>query len=97
MTDFELTAINALNEIFPAATKNLCLFHLGQSIYRKIQTLAQLRQHYAIEDLRIQIKTLQACAFVPEAYLYPFFAIAVASLLERLPACRDEIYGLSVI
>lgn len=94
MSDFEISAINALNQIFPNSAKHACLYHLGQSLHRKLQTLPLLRQHYDVnEDNRIQLKSFQACAFVPEDFLYPYFVIAVSSLLERFPGCRNEIHG----
>lgn len=98
MTDFEDAAINAINQIYPASNKHACIFHLGQSIYRKIQKLPVLRQRYSeTEDNRIQLKSFQALAFVPEEYLYPYFVIALASLFEWFPGCRNEIHGLDLI
>ncbi|KAL4120244.1 hypothetical protein QTP88_012974 [Uroleucon formosanum] len=42
ITDFEQTAINATNNVFPFAIHSAGFFHLRQSIYRKIQALALL-------------------------------------------------------
>lgn len=39
LVDFELSVINALRELVPEIPVKCCRFHLGQSIYRKIQSL----------------------------------------------------------
>lgn len=39
VTDFELSIINACREVYPQVPISCCFFHLGQSVYRKIQEL----------------------------------------------------------
>lgn len=36
ITDFELAAINAVSRVFPEVVQKGCLFHLGQSIWRRV-------------------------------------------------------------
>ena len=48
--------------------------------------------NYSTENIRIQLKTFQACAFVPESYVYPYFVIALAALYDLIHA-NDEING----
>ena len=40
ITDFEKAAMHAISTIFPNAQRRGCRFHLGQSWWRRIQTLA---------------------------------------------------------
>lgn len=48
-SDFELAIHKAIREIFPKTQIKGCLFHLGQSWYRKIQTLG-LSTEYQLKD-----------------------------------------------
>jgi hypothetical protein len=37
VSDFEISAINAINEVFPNAQITGCMFHLAQNLWKKIQ------------------------------------------------------------
>ena len=39
MTDFEKAAMNAFEKKFPASEIAVCYFHLGQSLWRRIQNM----------------------------------------------------------
>lgn len=39
MADFEIAARNAVEQVFPQMRIKACLFHLGQSVWRKVQSL----------------------------------------------------------
>ena len=69
MSDFELGIMNAANTVFPNAVVSCCFFHLGQSVYRRIQTEGLQRKYNDPEDRRIKDNThkLLALAFVPLA------------------------------
>lgn len=65
LTDFEHAAHGAVREIFPNADLTGCYFHLGQSLWRRLQALG-LRQRYIEDDnFRMYAKMLQALAFLP--------------------------------
>jgi len=67
-TDYEQAAINAAESSFPSAVICGCLFHLGQSFWRRMQSEGLMEQ-YQDEDsveLRTQFRSLIALAFVPE-------------------------------
>ena len=63
--DFEIAAINAVNESFPGVVINGCFYHLAQNVYRKVQS-AGLQERYRIdEDFAVSIRMIPALAFVP--------------------------------
>ena len=67
MTDLEMGIINAVKQHLPPESIRLCLFHLCQSVYRKIQTEG-LQEQYGDKDdtsLREASKSMCALAFVP--------------------------------
>ena len=65
MTDFEKAAINAFTAAFPNATISGCHFHLGQSVWRKIQELGHRNRYVEDEEFRMRCKGLLALAFLP--------------------------------
>ncbi|KAK3929145.1 PKS-NRPS hybrid synthetase [Frankliniella fusca] len=76
--DFEKGLINATKQAFPDAETKLCLFHLRQSGYRKIQELG-LQVAYRNEEnpeVRDCFREIVGCAFVPTADVVPSFQAA---------------------
>lgn len=69
MSDFEKAIMNACNSVFPESQMTCCFFHLGQSLYRRIQSEGLQRQYNDPEDRSIKENThcLLALAFVPVA------------------------------
>ncbi|XP_063819723.1 uncharacterized protein LOC135057964 [Pseudophryne corroboree] len=67
MTDFELATINAAKSEFPCSTQKCGLFHLSQNIWRSIQSAGLGDQNGAESDFSIQMRQLQALAFLPES------------------------------
>ena len=67
MSDFELAIINAVRTHFGRNIIRLCLFHLCQSVYRRIQQEGLLRQYGDETDssIRDAARTMCALAFVP--------------------------------
>lgn len=83
-TDYEAGAISAVQEAFPDAVIAGCLFHLGQSFWRRLQAEG-LAEEYSLEeneDLRSQFHSLIAIAFVP-----------VEDVPEVFNTLKDEIEG----
>lgn len=75
MTDFELAIINASRAVFPSASVSCCFFHLGQSIYRRIQNegLQQAYNDAMNRNIKIYARMLLALAFVPVTYVQATF------------------------
>lgn len=67
MSDFELAIINAAHEVFPESEVRLCVFHLGQSVYRHVVSEGLSREYDDPEDRSVKLYThmLLALAFVP--------------------------------
>ena len=73
ITDFEMAAINAVKSEFPGVQNKGCFFHLGQSVYRKIQNLQLASRYGTDEDFSIKIRQIPALAFlspleIPKAF-----------------------------
>lgn len=67
MSDFELAILKACTTVFPIARRSCCHFHLGQSLYRRIQG-AGLQEAYNDPDnrqLKLHTHMILALAFVP--------------------------------
>lgn len=75
ISDFEQGIINSVSAVFPDAIIRLCLFHLGQSVYRKVQSEG-LQAAYSDpdnRDVKIAVHQLISLAFVPPADLEAAF------------------------
>ena len=55
--DFEMSAKNALEEVFPGVQTKGCLFHYGQSLWRKAQELGLSRSVRTIEEVSEYLRT----------------------------------------
>lgn len=65
ISDFELGAINAAKSVFKSSKFHVCLFHFGQSIWRKIQEVG-LKTRYSNDPMfALNLRKLIALAFVP--------------------------------
>jgi hypothetical protein len=63
-TDFEFAAISALQRSLPNAAISGCMFHFGQSIFRKIQSLGLQALYNSDGNVKKFAKSLAALAFV---------------------------------
>lgn len=66
LTDFEQAAFRAIETAFPETRIAGCLFHLGQSLWRKIQQNGLTDEYVKCEETRSLLKSLLALAFLPE-------------------------------
>ncbi|KAL4143748.1 hypothetical protein QTP88_006039 [Uroleucon formosanum] len=65
INDFEKAAINAVSNIFPECEQTGCFSHLGQSIWRKIQS-SGLATHYGNDiEFALKLRCLWSLAFLP--------------------------------
>ena len=65
MFDFEKASHNAFSEEFPEASVKACLFHLGQSMYRKIVDLGLKQQYHQDNEFSLLVRCFSALAFLP--------------------------------
>lgn len=81
MFDFGSSALLAIHQVYPIFRRTCCNFHLGQNICRKIRTLLTLRQYYMYdENIRLQLRTIQALAFVSTHLVYSYFLFTMAEI-----------------
>lgn len=97
MTDFEQAIINACSETFENCCVSCCFFHLGQSMYRKIQAtgLQQAYQDADNEQVRTQAHMILALAFVPVADVPSVFRkLSESAIPDLLPVMKyfEETY-----
>jgi len=64
MLDFEAGARTAFTFVWPDITIRHCLFHLGQSVNRKVQSLGLSQLYIDNEEFRKSIRSLAALAFL---------------------------------
>jgi hypothetical protein len=89
--DFEKGLINAAMRNFPDATMRLCLFHLRQSAFRKVQDLG-LQVAYRDpndESVRDAFRTMVGVAFVPTDDVAEAFMEARENIPARMTAFVD--------
>ena len=64
ITDFEQAAINAAKTEFQNVRIHGCFFHLGQSIFRKIQSTELASRYNNDESFSLKLRKLSALAFL---------------------------------
>lgn len=67
MCNFELSIIAACREVFPAVQVKCCFFHLGQSVYRRVQAegFQEAYNNAADRTLKTYTHMILALAYVP--------------------------------
>ena len=65
-TDFELGSINAFRNIFPNVRISGCLFHLGQSIQRKVAKMGLKSLYKTDRRVKKFVRFLSSLSFVRE-------------------------------
>lgn len=81
ITDLELAAINASKSEFPDVRNKVCLFHLGQCIWRQIRSNGLATKYGTDENFSLMMRHLIALAFVPSDEIPEAFYI----LKQHLP------------
>ena len=57
MTDFEKAILNACTNVYPVVTISCCFFHLGQSVYRRVQMEGLAAAYNNADDRTLKIET----------------------------------------
>ena len=87
LTDFERAAINATRREFEGVQNKGCLFHLAQSIYRKVQSSGLSVQYGTDENFSLKIRHIPALAFLPPDDI----PAAFDELKDHIPQEANEI------
>ncbi|KAL1437141.1 hypothetical protein MTO96_049129 [Rhipicephalus appendiculatus] len=89
-TDFDLAAINAIRSLLPSSEVHGCLFHLCQSVWRRVQHLGlAVLYKNDVDGFAIKVRQLAALSFLPTeevrdkyASLKPLFPQEASDLLR---------------
>jgi hypothetical protein len=84
-----MASMNALSTVFPNASILGCLFHLGQSLWRRIQNEGLATLYRDDENIKLYSKMLIALSFVPPEDV----ASAFDELNESRPDNLDNVYN----
>ena len=84
MLDFEQAAVRATTEAFPGANVHACLFHLGQNIYRRVQSEGLTQRFREDEETNLAIKKLLALAFLPAGEIEAAFDLVTQDAPEHV-------------
>ena len=65
LVDFELAAINAIQNVLPGSQVSGCFYHLSSSLWKHIQR-AGLQEQYVVDpQFALHLRMIAAVAFVP--------------------------------
>ncbi|PKY57294.1 hypothetical protein RhiirA4_331280 [Rhizophagus irregularis] len=87
LTDFEQASIIASHLVFPSIRNKGCFFHLGQSGWRKIQSLGLATRYGDDEQFSLMLRHLFALAFLPSDEIPEAFN----ALKLEMPPEADEV------
>jgi len=91
--DFEKAISNSFLKFFPDGNVSHCLFHLGQSVYRKILSLGLSSKYSEDEKWRELVRMLVGLAFLkPEEVTNTFLELAAEIKETNLTEYFDETY-----
>ncbi|KAH7709074.1 hypothetical protein AAVH_23655 [Aphelenchoides avenae] len=86
--DSELALISAVLQVYPDARINGCIFHLFQAIMRHLTN--GLKQLYESDpEINLQVRSICACAYVPQDKLVQYAKELRSSLHARLRPLMD--------
>ena len=89
--DFEKSLINAVVSTYSDARISGCLFHLGQAIQRKVQSLGYMGYYRTNRDFKFYIRALCALSYVPIELVHNLFDQLMDD--EDFPPACEEIYA----
>ena len=83
MTDFEKPAMNAFQNRFRNAEISGCYFHLGQSVWRRIQNNNLSGIYKQNPDFAIRVRKFLALAFVPPQQVHHYMQLLMIEEINR--------------
>lgn len=79
IVDFELSFINAFENIFPQCDIHGCFFHWCQCIWRHIQSLGMQKKYQEDEEFSFHVRNLVSLAFVKSNDVVEFYKALIDS------------------
>ena len=86
--DFEIAMMNALRRQFPNAQTHGCLFHLAQSVHRRVQSSGLRNEYQQNGEFQLAVRKLTALAFLPPEEIPEAFQ----SCKDTAPRTSEAIY-----
>ena len=83
LVDFEKALQNSIVATFPEAKISECLFHLGQSLWRKICKIGERIRYNNDETFQLKIKCFAPLAFLPIDDVYDVFEELTRMMMFR--------------
>ncbi|ORD94541.1 hypothetical protein ECANGB1_531 [Enterospora canceri] len=91
ITDFEKAAINAFKTVYPSSRMSGCMFHLGQSIQRRLDSSGMSESYASDRVVRKFVQALKCLAFVPAAQVQQTFTWLRNH--DDFPSCLASTYA----
>ncbi|KAG0442421.1 hypothetical protein DMUE_0280 [Dictyocoela muelleri] len=85
--DFEIASYNALKRYFTNSNLYGCNFHLGQIVWRRIQSLKFSKSVIDNFNIKLQVKMMLALSFVPSSEVYIVAARLKTFIIQQ--KCED--------
>lgn len=73
ISDFEKAVLNVVKQFFPSISNKTCLFHLGQIIWRKVQSLGLAKLYTTDTGFRLFVRKILALAFLTPDEILQYF------------------------
>lgn len=95
MSDFEIAFKIAFSDVYPSAVQSCCFFHLGQALWRKIQSCGLSNRYKTDSDFSLKIRMLLSLSFVPIEFVTSAFEtvkLLYAEETQEIIKYFEEIY-----
>ncbi|CAF4539087.1 unnamed protein product, partial [Rotaria sp. Silwood2] len=83
LVDYESATLKSIKTKFPNVDSIGCLFHMGQCLWRELQTLGFQNKYTTNDKFRMNVKKLMALAFVPVSDVVKAYAVIVDDFEEE--------------
>ncbi|XP_049867236.1 uncharacterized protein LOC126367652 [Pectinophora gossypiella] len=83
LTDYEMAVINTVKIEFPDAEHKGCLFHLGQNVWRKIQSSGLQSLYGSNSEFALKIRHIVALAYLPHEEIPEAFRVLKNEVLPK--------------
>lgn len=89
--DFELATFISFSKIFPLTNINTCLFHFGQILWKRLQTMGYIHLYKKCSKFTFHFKMILSLVFVPHNDIFIMFK-KLSEFFEREETAEEIIY-----